>query len=77
MILVWAPLLVLVGGLVFLSGFFAGTRLVSVVLLRQERRLARERQAVNDVWQRLQLRYGVDRDECVSDFLDRQQPFSM
>jgi len=68
----WMPLVVIFVGVVFLSGFFAGTRLVAAVLVRRERQLAWERQAVNAAWGRLLLRFGVDRDACVADFRDQE-----
>jgi hypothetical protein len=69
--MLWMPLLMIVGCVVFLTGFFTGTRVVAAVLVRRERQLAYERRVINEVWRRLRSRFGVDRDAYVSDFIER------
>ena len=68
----WVPLFLIAGGFIFVAGFFLGWQVVSVVLDKRERQLAVEREALNAMWSRLRVRFGVDRAVFLADFLGQK-----
>ena len=66
------PLLLIIGLLTFLFGFFAGWKILTTALERRQRQIDAERKALNEGWRRLQARFGVDRSTFLADLRDRQ-----
>jgi hypothetical protein len=70
---VFASLVVLVAGGLFVAGFLAAVQVVAAATRRRERRLVRERQALNAVWRRLREQFGIERVPWLEDFLQRPE----
>lgn len=66
-------LVILVAGALFVAGFLTAVQLVTALTRRRERRLVRERRALNVVWRRLRDQFGIERLPWLEDFLQRPE----